>query len=308
MSRPAASAAPGSLVLNRYLPVRPLGSGGSGSVWLAREVETDREVALKIVAREGTGGSRAEREAAAAARLRHPRCLRAHALARDSGHVYIVYEYVHGKTLREAMRAGAIGDAAALEAAAQVLEGLAHAHAHGIVHRDVKPANILLEEGRGISVKLFDFGLALMREEEGLTAAGDIPGTLAYISPERLKGESAGPAADVWAVGVLLWEALAGFHPFWGGTLIDMAKSIERGAPTLREQRPDLPRPIVACVDRALSVAPGRRPTAATLAGALRQAATELRRRPVRKGSHLRVTLPQLHVTRPSLRLDRRLA
>ena len=90
------SAAPGSLVLNRYLPVRPLGSGGSGSVWLAREVESGRDVALKIVPREGTAGSRAEREAAAAARLRHPRCLRAHALARDAGHVYIVYEYVAG--------------------------------------------------------------------------------------------------------------------------------------------------------------------------------------------------------------------
>ena len=106
-----------------------------------------------------------------------------------------------------------------LEAAAQVLEGLAHAHAHGIVHRDVKPANVLLVDGRGISVKLFDFGLALMHEEQGLTAHGDIPGTLAYISPERLRGDAAGPPADVWAVGVLLWESLAGFHPFWGGTL-----------------------------------------------------------------------------------------
>src|SRR5438445_351432 len=129
-----------------------------------------RRGALKIVPREGTIGSRAEREAAAAARLRHPRCLRAHALARDAGHVYIVYEYVAGRTLREAMRAGEIDDAAALEAAAQVLEGLAHAHAHGIVHRDVKPANVLLADGGGISVKLFDFGLALMREEQSLTA------------------------------------------------------------------------------------------------------------------------------------------
>jgi hypothetical protein len=283
MSRPAAAGAPGSLVLNRYLPVRPLGTGGSGSVWLAREVETNREVALKIVPREGTAGSRAEREAAAAARLRHPRCLRAHALARDAGHVYIVYEYVAGKTMREAMRAGELGDAATLEAAAQVLEGLAHAHAHGIVHRDVKPANVLLVDGRGISVKLFDFGLALMHEEQGLTAHGDIPGTLAYISPERLRGDAAGPPADVWAVGVLLWESLAGVHPFWGGTLIDTAKAIGKGAPSLREQRPDLPRPLTACVDRALSVAPGRRPTAASLAGALRQAAGGLERRPVRR-------------------------
>jgi Protein kinase domain len=303
MSRTAAVGAPGSLVLNRYLPVRPLGTGGSGSVWLAREVESGREVALKIVPREGTAGSRAEREAAAAARLRHPRCLRAHALARDGGHVYIVYEYVSGRTLREAMRAGEINDAAALEAAAQVLEGLAHAHAHGIVHRDVKPANVLLADGHGISVKLFDFGLALIHEEEGLTAAGDIPGTLAYISPERLRGEPAGPPADIWAVGVLLWEALAGFHPFWGGTLLDTAKSIERGAPTLREQRPDLPRSVVSCVDRALSVAPGRRPTAAGLAGTLRQVAGELKRRPARTPpGRLRLALPRPRLAVPSLR------
>ncbi len=302
MSRTAAVEAPGSLVLNRYLPVRPLGTGGSGSVWLAREVQTGRDVALKIVPREGTAGSRAEREAAAAARLRHPRCLRAHALARDGGHVYIVYEYVSGRTLREAMRAGEISDAAALEAAAQVLEGLAHAHANGIVHRDVKPANILLADGDGISVKLFDFGLALMHEEDSLTAVGDIPGTLAYISPERLRSEPAGPAADVWAVGVLLWEGLAGFHPFWGGTLVDTAKSIERGAPTLREQRPDLPRPIVSCVDRALSVAPGRRPTAAGLAGALRASADELRRRPARRArGRLPVVLPRPRFARLSL-------
>ncbi len=302
MSRTAAEGAPGSLVLNRYLPVRPLGTGGSGSVWLAREVETGQEVALKIVPREGTAGSRAEREAAAAARLRHPRCLRAHALARDGGHVYIVYEYVSGRTLREAMRAGEISDSAALEAAAQVLEGLAHAHANGIVHRDVKPANVLLADGGGISVKLFDFGLALMHEEESLTAVGDIPGTLAYISPERLRGEPAGPAADVWGVGVLLWEALAGFHPFWGGTLVDTAKSIERGAPSLREQRPDLPRSVVSCVDRALSVAAGRRPTAAGLSGALRQVAGELRQRPARKpGGKLPVALPRPRFALPSL-------
>jgi hypothetical protein len=302
MSRTAAVGAPGSLVLNRYLPVRPLGTGGSGSVWLAREVESGQEVALKIVPREGTAGSRAEREAAAAARLRHPRCLRAHALARDGGHVYIVYEYVSGRTLREAMRAGEVGDAAALEAAAQVLEGLAHAHAHGIVHRDVKPANVLLADGHGISVKLFDFGLALMHEEESLTAAGDIPGTLAYISPERLRGEPAGPSADVWGVGVLLWEALAGFHPFWGGTLLDTARSIERGAPSLREQRPDLPRSIVSCIDRALSVAPGRRPTAAGLAGALRQVAGELKRRPARKQQgRLGLAVPRPHLASKSL-------
>src|SRR5919204_4841843 len=193
MSVPAAALSPGTLVLGRYRPLKPLGSGGAGSVWLARDEESGRDVALKIVSREGTLGPRAEREAAAAAQLRHERCLRAYARGRDAEHVYIAYEYVRGRTLRHALRERELGDRALVEAAAQILDGLAHAHARGIVHRDVKPANVLLEEGPGVSVRILDFGLALIREEETLTAVGDIPGTLAYISPERLRGQRAGP-------------------------------------------------------------------------------------------------------------------
>ena len=118
MAQTAAAVAPGSLVLGRYRPIRPLGSGSSGSVWLAVEEESGVEVALKIVPREGNAGARAEREASAAAKLRHDRCLRAHALARDAGHVYIVYEYVPGRTLREAIREDVLDDAAVLEACA----------------------------------------------------------------------------------------------------------------------------------------------------------------------------------------------
>ena len=134
-------------MLGRYRPVRPLGTGGSGSVWLARDEQSGMEVALKIVPREGKAASRAEREALAATRLRHERCLRAYAFERDDSHVYIAYEYVPGKTVREAMRAGELDDRSAVEAAAQILEGLAHAHARGIVHRDVKPSNVLLKDG-----------------------------------------------------------------------------------------------------------------------------------------------------------------
>src|SRR5919109_4216185 len=173
------------LVLGRYRPLRPLGSGGSGSVWLARDEEAGREVALKVVPREGKAGSRAEREVEAATRLRHPRCLRALALARDERHVYVAYPYVAGTTLREAFRAGELDEDGAVEAAAQVLEALAHAHRHGIVHRDVKPANVMLEERRSrgsgggvvgkdlVSVRVLDFGLAQISEVETLTAAGD---------------------------------------------------------------------------------------------------------------------------------------
>ncbi|MEP6977847.1 MAG: serine/threonine-protein kinase, partial [Thermoleophilia bacterium] len=214
------------------------------------------------------------------ARLRHERCLRAYAFERDDSHVYIAYEYVPGKTVREAMRAGELDDRSAVEAAAQILDGLAHAHARGIVHRDVKPSNVLLKEGPEVSVRLLDFGLAQMKEEETLTAAGDVPGTLAYIAPERLAGKEATPAADVWGVGVMLWEALAGPHPFWSGSLLDTARAIGAGAPPLTRERPDLPKALLVAVDRALSLDPARRPSAERLARVLRGAFRERERKP----------------------------
>ena len=278
MSNAALAFEGAGLVLNRYRPLRPLGSGGSGSVWLARDEQTGLDVALKIVAREGKAAARAEREAAAAARLRHPSCLRAYAFARDPRHVYIAYEFVPGQTFREALRAGDLNDSSAIEACAQICDGLAHAHAAGILHRDVKPSNVLLADGDRVSVRLLDFGLARMAEAETLTAQGDVPGTLAYISPERLAGEDASEGSDVWAVGVMLWESLSGRHPFWQTSMLDTARAIEDGAESLATLRPDLPKPLIQLVDRALSLSPSRRPSAAELAHALRGAAAPRRK------------------------------
>ena len=239
-------------------------------MWLARDERSGLDVALKIVAREGKSGHRADREARAAATLRHPRCQRILSLARDPSHVYIAYEYIPGRTLREAMRAGELDDRAAIEVAAQISEALAHAHGKGIVHRDVKPSNVLLAESDGVDVRLLDFGLAQMAEFDTLTALGDIPGTLAYISPERLQGLTATAAADVWGVGVLLWEALAGEHPFWGGDLVETSRRIQHGAEPLARLRPDLPAHVLETVASALLVNPQRRPAAERLAHELR--------------------------------------
>ena len=266
------------LVLDRYRPLRPIGRGGSGSVWLARDERTGLEVALKIVPREGKRASRAAREMEAASRLRHDRCVRAYDFGGDSGHVYIAYEYVQGQTMREALRAGKLNDREAIEAAAQILDALAHAHRIGIVHRDVKPSNVLVEAGPVLSIKLLDFGLAQFDEADTLTAVGDVPGTLAYIAPERLTGEEATTASDVWAVGVLLWESLAGEHPFWGVPLPQVAAAIESGAPPLVGVRSDLPPAVADAVSSALAVEPARRPSAERLARDLRAAVTSPRR------------------------------
>jgi len=277
----ATTASAGELVLGRYRPLSPIGSGGSGSVWLARDERNGRELALKIVAREGKAGSRAEREAEAASRLRHRGCLRPLDFGYDEGHVYIAYEHVPGKTLRQALRDGTIDDRRAIEICAQVLEALEHAHSQGIIHRDVKPANILLANEAEIDVRLVDFGLAQFAEAETLTELGDIPGTLAYISPERLSGGESTAATDIWSVGVALWEALVGWHPFWAGSMLETARRIETGAPSLEAMRPDLPRPLLAAIESALAQDPKDRPGAGDLARVLRRAlahGTERRR------------------------------
>jgi hypothetical protein len=248
-------------------------------VWLAKDETTGLDVALKIIPREGKAAARAEREALAARRLRHERCVRAYDVGHDNGHVYIAYEYVPGHTMRQALRADEISDAGAVELCAQVLEALAHAHRAGIVHRDVKPSNILLEHGDDVAARLLDFGLAQFDGADTLTAVGDVPGTLAYIAPERLGGEEATPASDVWAVGVVLWEALGRRHPFWGMPLQQVALAIEQGAPPLATERRDLPRRLVAAVDRALSPDPAQRPRASELAAELRRALQEPQRK-----------------------------
>ena len=258
------------LILGRYRPLRPLGSGGMGHVWLARDEKTGLDVALKVVTREGKAAARAEREAKAAAALRHPRCQRIYALARDPDHVYIVYEYVPGRTMRQVLAAGELDDRGAVEVATQVLEALAHAHSRGIIHRDVKPSNVLLAESQEIDVRLLDFGLAQMEQFDTLTAIGDVPGTLAYVSPERLLGKNATEAADVWAVGVMLWETLAGRHPFRADDVGETSRRIEAGAPPLAEVRPDLPESLRRAVASALVLNPVRRPEAGRLATELR--------------------------------------
>ena len=300
-----------ALVLDRYRPLKPLGRGGSGSVWLARDERTGLEVALKIVPREGKRAARAAREMEAASRLRHERCVRAYDFGGDAGHVYIAYEYVRGRTLRETLRSEELDDAEAVEVAAQVLDGLAHAHRNGIIHRDVKPSNVLVEESSEISVRVLDFGLAQFDEADTLTAVGDVPGTLAYISPERLGGEEASERSDVWAVGVILWEALAGSHPFWGVPLPEVASTIASGAPPLSARRGDLPRRLLAAVDSALSVDPAKRPTAARLAAELREAFVVARHpRPTsrRPRSRKPTTKSRTRAAEPAVSLERRLA
>ena len=267
------------LLVGRYRPIRPLGAGGSGQVWLALDEDTGREVALKIVPRQGRAEQRAEREAEAVSRLRHPVCARSLTLAEDSEHVYLVYGYIPGRTLREALRSRELTDTQVIEIAAQLLEGLDHAHGEGIVHRDVKPTNVILEDGPGLRIRLVDFGLALIDDADPLTAEGDVPGTLAYISPERLDGTDATEAADVWSVGLVIWEGLCGRHPFFGEPATRTTERIMAGPGSLADERPELPPAVIETVDAALALDPAERPSPSALATRLREIANGRRRR-----------------------------
>ncbi|MFQ5425713.1 MAG: serine/threonine-protein kinase, partial [Gaiellales bacterium] len=272
-------------ICGRYELLEPIGSGGSGQVWLARDELASREVALKIVHGAGRAAERAEREAAAVARLDDPRCAELYSIERDERNVYLVYEYIEGKTLREALGEYSLTDADVVEVSAQILEALDHAHAHGIVHRDIKPTNVLLEESDAgeIRVRVLDFGLALIDDVDSLTAAGDVPGTLAYISPERLAGEQACGGADVWSVGLILWEGLGGRHPFFSNSPVETAELIAAGAPSLAAERPDLGARLVAAIEQALSVDPEDRPAPLVLAQRLRSALVPGARRRTRR-------------------------
>ena len=207
-------------VIGSYTIVRELGHGGMGQVYLAHDSKLGRDVALKVLWDEDTPvqprRERLRREARAAAAVSHPGIAQVYALEEGSdGLAYIVTEYVDGKTLREEIGAGPLPVALALDTALQIARALAAAHARGVVHRDLKPENVM--RSRDGVVKVLDFGLAYLQQESGetrLTRVGTLLGTPGYMSPEQLRGEEAGPAADTYALGLVLHEMLAGHHAF----------------------------------------------------------------------------------------------
>lgn len=209
-------------VVGRYELGRLLGRGGMGAVWAARDTLLDRDVAVKEIylpaAREASAGStgplirRAIREARAAARLHHPGIVTVHDVVTDGDRPWIVMELVAGRSLAEAIRdRGVLSVRRTAEIGAQVAQALRAAHRQGILHRDVKPANILLAEDR---VVLTDFGIAAIEGATVLTATGQVIGSPAYLSPERINGRPATVAADVWGLGVTLYTAVTGRSPF----------------------------------------------------------------------------------------------
>jgi eukaryotic-like serine/threonine-protein kinase len=272
--------APGPrLILGRYRLERRLGAGGFGVVWLAWDEKLEREVAVKAIPLENGGGERVEREARAAARLNHPGIVGIYELAHDEHDVYLVSELVRGRTLAELLRAGAVADRDVARIGMALCEALDHAHQRGVIHRDVKPQNVMVvaDPAAGVGfAKLADFGVAHVASGEALTRTGDVVGTLAYMAPEQAEGARTTPASDVYSLALTLYEAWTGSNPVRAGGPAATARRLGRPLPSLAATRRDLPLELCDAIDDALDIDPARRPAPTALRRELAAAEPEL--------------------------------
>ncbi|MGH3881235.1 MAG: serine/threonine-protein kinase, partial [Actinophytocola sp.] len=224
---------PGAVLTGRYRLLDVIGRGGMGEVWRATDESLNRDVAIKTLA-VGTTRTRAiserfRHEALAVAQLNQRRVAAVYDYLEVDGHSYIVMELLDGESLSQALNRKRILPAAeAAEIVTQAAEGLQAAHDAGIAHRDIKPANIMLTAH---GVKLLDFGLAATAWNAGLTSTGTFVGTLSYISPERTAGDPGGPTGDIYGLGVVLYEALAGHPPFQADNPLALIHAQAAGEP-----------------------------------------------------------------------------
>ncbi|HXT22046.1 MAG TPA: protein kinase, partial [Thermoanaerobaculia bacterium] len=249
----------GQLLAGRYLLGSLLGQGGMGQVWRARDVALDREVAVKLLAAPGVSEARERflREARAAAALNHPHIVAIHDIGEESGCLFLVMELVAGGSLRDAPPATV---EEAIEVARQLCSALGHAHAQGLVHRDVKPANVLLVAGASrTTAKLADLGLAMSSAASRLTVEGGIVGTVAYLAPEQAIGRAVDGRADLYSLGVLLYELVTGRLPFSGTPVALISQHLHAPVVPPRSHRPDLDPALEAVILRLLAKDPAQR-------------------------------------------------
>jgi serine/threonine protein kinase len=266
----------GSLVLDRFLIERRIGSGGFGVVYEAWDGRLERSVAVKAIEKGGLAGEdRVMREAQAAARLNHPGIVTLYEMGEEDGNALLVSELVEGSTLARLSAEDALSDREIGEIGADLCEALDHAHSRGVVHRDIKPQNVQIVDGQP-RAKLMDFGIALVADAAGLTATGDVVGTLAYMSPEQAEGREAGPEADVYSLALTLYECWSGENPHRRGNAVATARSIGRRTRPLHRCRPDLPRELTEEIDACLDPRPQRRPSLEELGTAIEESLDSL--------------------------------
>ena len=288
----------GRLVADRYTIEEELGRGGFGTVYGA-SADGGERVAVKVFSRREGLAPRADREARTARKLDHPNIHTVLGVENDDDHVYLVSQLVEGERLD---RSG-LADDQAVRAIAAVCDALAYAHSRGIVHRDVKPANILV--ARDGTVTLTDFGIASDEDSRDQTVDERVLGTLSYMSPEQAAGTQATGATDVWAAGLTLYTQLTGTNPYKAKTLTQLLEKLAAGAEPLGAVRPDLPKGVCRAIDRALEHDPSRRPDASEMRDRLLRGLAEAEagpsevkaplggRRPIDTRDHGKMALPR---------------
>ena len=264
------------LILGRYRLGRRLGTGGFGTVYAALDQRLDREVAVKVIPSGGAAPERARREAVAAARLDHPGIVALHDAGEEPGARYLVSELVEGRTLAELEADGELSDRDVLRVGIALADALGHAHERGVIHRDVKPQNVMIPRRGRERAKLTDFGVAHLAGDEPLTMTGDVVGTLAYMAPEQAAGRRVDERADLYSLALVVYEGLAGVNPVRAGSPAATAQRIGTVLPSLAKQRKDLPPDLIAAVDRALKPRPADRGDLEDLAEALEDALPEV--------------------------------
>jgi serine/threonine-protein kinase len=271
----------GELIADRYELEELVGTGGMSSVYRAQDSLLERHVALKVMHEqllsEDEHVERFRREARLAAQLSHPNIVTVIDRGEQEGRQFIVFEYVEGENLKSLIeREAPLPERAAIELAVQVADGLAFAHAHGLVHRDVKPQNVLLtEDGRA---KVTDFGIARSIDvQHGLTQTGTVMGTSDYISPEQARGGPVDDCSDIYSLGAVLYELFTGDVPFHGDNFVSVAmRHINDPPPSVREQRPELSPRIDAAIRKAMAKDPDDRfPSMEAFAAELRACLAE---------------------------------
>ena len=303
----------GEHILGRFRIEGRIGSGGFGTVYRARDERLQRPVAVKVIDRDH-GAPRVTREAQAVARLTHRNIATLYELATDGERAFLVSELIEGETLRALGRGGELSDRVVAQVGAGSAAALTHAHRAGVVHRDVKPENILVvcEDARkrdpfsSSEAKLVDFGIARIAGERSLTATGAVVGTLAYMAPEQADGLRPGPSADVYSLALTLYECFCGEHPFVREGPAATARAIGEPIAPLAAVRPDLPPTLTEAIDECLDPDPEARPLASELEAVLEAHAHELDGAPLPattpfeedpaapKGAHVRPSLARI--------------
>ena len=263
MPQPAKAQMIGTVLSGRYRIEAKLGSGGMSTVYLARDETLDRPVAVKVMHREISEQpdqlERFNQEARSVAKVSHPNVVTVIDAGEDAGRPYIVLEYVEGETLKQRIqREGPLDPREATAHAIEIGRGLAVAHARRLVHRDIKPQNVLIEPGG--RAKLTDFGISRQLEQDGMTATGRVVGTTDYVSPEQALCRSVDPRSDIYSLGVVLFEMLTGDVPFEAESQVGVAmKHVTENLPDVQELRPEVSAALALTIDRATAKDPDDR-------------------------------------------------